>query len=58
MTLRPEYSLGHSPYNAFLFAAIGEEQYPGVIRPRPTYLVYRVFVYTIWCEQYLDDVPC
>jgi hypothetical protein len=26
MTLRPEYSLGHSPYNAFLFAAIGEEQ--------------------------------
>lgn len=26
MTLRPEYSLGHSPYNAFLFAAIGNEQ--------------------------------
>jgi hypothetical protein len=26
MTLRPEYSLGHSPYNAFLFAAVGEEQ--------------------------------
>lgn len=26
MTLRPEYALGHSPYNAFLFAAIGEER--------------------------------
>jgi len=26
MTLRPEYSLGHSPYNAFLFAAIGKER--------------------------------
>jgi hypothetical protein len=26
MTLRPEYALGHSPYNAFLFAAVGEEQ--------------------------------
>jgi hypothetical protein len=26
MTLRPEYSLGHSPYNDFLFAAIGEEK--------------------------------
>jgi hypothetical protein len=26
MTLRPEYSLGHSPYNAFLFAAVGEER--------------------------------
>jgi hypothetical protein len=26
MTLRPEYSLGHSEYNAFLFAAIGEEK--------------------------------
>jgi hypothetical protein len=26
MTLRPKYSLGHSPYNAFLFAAVGEEQ--------------------------------
>jgi hypothetical protein len=26
MTLRPEYSLGHSPYNAFLFATVGEEQ--------------------------------
>jgi hypothetical protein len=26
MTLRPEFSLGHSPYNAFLFAAVGEEQ--------------------------------
>jgi hypothetical protein len=26
MSLRPEYSLGHSPYNAFLFAAVGEEQ--------------------------------
>jgi len=25
MTLRPEYALGHSQYNAFLFAAIGEE---------------------------------
>ena len=25
MTLRPEYSLGHSEYNAFLFAAVGEE---------------------------------
>jgi len=24
MTLRPEYSLGHSEYNAFLFAAVGE----------------------------------
>jgi len=29
MTLRPEYSLGYSPYNAFLFAAIGEEQVGG-----------------------------
>ena len=29
MTLRPEYCLGHSPYNAFLFAAIGEEQVGG-----------------------------
>jgi hypothetical protein len=26
MTLRREYSLGHSPYNEFLFAAIGEEK--------------------------------
>jgi hypothetical protein len=26
MTLRPEYSLGNSPYNAFLFAAVGEEE--------------------------------
>jgi hypothetical protein len=26
MTLRPEYSLGHSEYDAFLFAAVGEEQ--------------------------------
>jgi hypothetical protein len=26
MTLRPEYSLGHSQYNEFLFAAIGEEK--------------------------------
>src|SRR3954471_13380440 len=26
MTLRPEYSLGHSEYNAFLFAAVGEER--------------------------------
>ena len=25
MTLRPEYSLGHSEYNAFLYAAVGEE---------------------------------
>jgi hypothetical protein len=26
MTLRPEHSLGHSEYNAFLFAAVGEEK--------------------------------
>lgn len=26
MTLRPEYSLGNSPYNAFLFATVGEEK--------------------------------
>ena len=26
MTLRPEYALGHSEYNAFLFAAVGEEK--------------------------------
>jgi hypothetical protein len=26
MTLRSEYSLGHSEYNAFLFAAVGEEK--------------------------------
>jgi hypothetical protein len=26
MTLRREYSLGHSEYNAFLFAAVGEEK--------------------------------
>ncbi|WP_428674738.1 hypothetical protein [Reyranella sp.] len=26
MTLRPEYSLGHSEYNAFLFAAVGQEK--------------------------------
>ena len=26
MTLRPEYSLGHSRYNEFLFSAIGEEK--------------------------------
>jgi hypothetical protein len=26
MTLRPEYLLGHSQYNAFLFAAVGEEK--------------------------------
>jgi hypothetical protein len=26
MTLRPEYSLGHSAYNAFLFASVGEEE--------------------------------
>ncbi len=25
MTLWPEYSFGHSEYNAFLFAAVGEE---------------------------------
>jgi len=29
MTLRSEYALGHSPYNAFLFAAVGEEQIGG-----------------------------
>lgn len=26
MALRPEYALGHSPYNAFLFANVGEER--------------------------------
>ena len=26
MTLRPEYSLGNSPYNEFLFAAVGEDK--------------------------------
>jgi hypothetical protein len=26
MTLRPEYSLGHSEYNGFLFATVGEEK--------------------------------
>jgi hypothetical protein len=26
MSLRPEYALGNSPYNAFLFAAVGEER--------------------------------
>jgi hypothetical protein len=26
MTLRPEYSLGHSEYNDFLFASLGEEK--------------------------------
>jgi hypothetical protein len=26
MTLRPEYSLGHSEYNPFLFASVGEEK--------------------------------
>lgn len=26
MTLRPEYSLGHSQYNDFLFAEVGEEK--------------------------------
>ena len=26
MTLRAEYSLGHSEYNAFLFASVGEEK--------------------------------
>jgi hypothetical protein len=26
MTLRPEYALGHSEYNSFLFAAVGEEK--------------------------------
>lgn len=26
MTLRPQYALGHSPYNPFLFAAVGEER--------------------------------
>ncbi len=26
MTLRPEFTLGHSPYNAFLFAEVGDEQ--------------------------------
>ena len=26
MTLRPQNSLGHSEYNAFLFAAVGEEK--------------------------------
>ena len=25
MTLRPEFALGHSEYNAFLFASVGEE---------------------------------
>ena len=30
MTLRPEYSLGHSAYNPFLFASVGIEQHsPG-----------------------------
>ncbi len=26
MTLRPEFTLGHSPYNAFLFATVGEQE--------------------------------
>jgi len=26
MTLRPEYRLGHSEYNGFLFAAVGEDK--------------------------------
>jgi hypothetical protein len=26
MTLRPEYALGNSPYNDFLFASVGEER--------------------------------
>jgi hypothetical protein len=26
MTLRPEYALGHSQYNPFLFASVGEEK--------------------------------
>jgi len=26
MTLRPEFSLGHSEFNAFLFASVGEEK--------------------------------
>jgi hypothetical protein len=29
MALRPEYSLGHSPYNAFLFGMVGEEKVGG-----------------------------
>jgi hypothetical protein len=29
MTLRREFTLGHSPYNAFLFAKVGEEQVGG-----------------------------
>lgn len=29
MTLRPEFTLGHSPYNAFLFAEVGKEQVGG-----------------------------
>ena len=31
MTLRPEYALGHSQYNAFLFATVGEEQIGGPV---------------------------
>jgi hypothetical protein len=31
MTLRPEYALGHSPYNAFLFATVGEERIGGPV---------------------------
>lgn len=31
MTLRPEYSLGHSEYNNFLFAAVGGEDTSGTV---------------------------
>jgi hypothetical protein len=55
MTLRPEYSLGHSPYNAFLFAAVGEDQ-PGV--PLTVLTALTRLGYDPWREAArLSDLP-
>lgn len=47
MTLRPEYTLGHSPYNAFLFATVGEEK-EGV--PLSVFSALTRLGYDPWCE--------
>lgn len=55
MTLRPEYSLGHSPYNAFLFATIGEEQIGG---PLTVLTALTRLGYDPWSEAArLSDLP-
>lgn len=55
MTLRPEYSLGHSPYNAFLFAIIDEERIAG---PLTVLTALTRLGYDPWSEAArLSDLP-